>query len=809
MRSNLISILLLVMFFYSCNAFKSPTHPSEKIENVNVELFINEKNKAGFIEGEEFSFQLFIYLPQHVNEIEISFGIDEWDTVFQYRNVDSFYDTLEFTSNFKRYGDKKITATLYLGENSLSKTDTLPITIMPAIPKITSNPEDQNITIGSLAVFSVSAEGSSIRYQWQRNELDIAGEQSASLVLTNLSLLNSNEKYRCIVTNASGSDTSETATLFVVEEAIAPNIINEPQDAYVKEGETVSFYVEASGTNLQYQWLKNGDRIEKANTNRLNLEQVSINKNGSSFKCVVSNSEGTDTSQSATLTVTEQVIAPQIVKHPKDIKVIDGDSAVFSVEATGTDLDFQWLKDSVVIEGANEPRYTLSSIGQHDGAVFACIVSNSKDSIVSNDAILNVLFTITYNGNGEDGGSIPVDNNSYPSGYEATVRNNLSTGGLYKKGYTFGGWIENTNEGNVLNGGNTIIIKNSLTLYAVWIPELKLTKQPDDMQISSGESVSFSVEVVGGSNLRFEWYRDDNYIPNSNNPVLKIPVATLLDSGNYYCVIKSSSKSIVSNKAKLSVQPAPWRPSEPKEYKNGMVKVIAKGYGFNMGATEIAEPITEVTFTYDFWIDTVPVTISKYHSVMGSSPDYDASHDHPIHEVTWYNAARYCNALSIIHGLEPVYDTTVAGFPINYNKNGYRLPTEAEWEYACRAGSETRYFWGYSFDDSYVAYFNEEFQPVGTVLPNNYGIYEMLGSVFEWCNDYEELHPGGSLVDPKGGNYPHPIDTRFPDYTVRVLRGGKYLNNDLFDYRSAQRSVSRAVLGLDRFGFRVVLPIQE
>ena len=169
-----------------------------------------------------------------------------------------------------------------------------------------------------------------------------------------------------------------------------------------------------------------------------------------------------------------------------------------------------------------------------------------------------------------------------------------------------------------------------------------------------------------------------------------------------------------------------------------------------------------------------------------------------MENVSWNDAIAFCNKLSEREGLRPYYRF---GAGEQSSGDGYRLPTEAEWEYACRAGSLTRYSFG---DDTAslggFAWFNEYLSkgsthPVGQKQPNAFGLYDMHGNVSEWCWDggYEERYYANSpLNDPQGPS----------KAAGRVLRGGSWLNNPRY-CRSALRYWYAPGLRGGDLGFRV------
>ncbi|MDR1073044.1 MAG: formylglycine-generating enzyme family protein [Treponema sp.] len=177
---------------------------------------------------------------------------------------------------------------------------------------------------------------------------------------------------------------------------------------------------------------------------------------------------------------------------------------------------------------------------------------------------------------------------------------------------------------------------------------------------------------------------------------------------------------------------------------------------FLMGGTmfNFESPIRKVTISKPFSIGKYEVTQREWIEVMGNNPSRWEGDDLPVETVSWYDAVEYCNERSIKENLTPVY--TINGSQVKWNKiaNGYRLPTEAEWEYAARSGGRDSYEYAGSDDVESVAWHvdnsGSKTHPVGMRLPNALELYDMSGNVWEWSWDYYGLYNDDSPIDPMG-----------------------------------------------------------
>jgi len=257
----------------------------------------------------------------------------------------------------------------------------------------------------------------------------------------------------------------------------------------------------------------------------------------------------------------------------------------------------------------------------------------------------------------------------------------------------------------------------------------------------------------------------------------------------------------------------------------GIVMVRVPGGSFQMGNPDTSDerPVHTVTLT-GFYMGKYPVTQAQYQSVMGSNPSYFSSdpasgevqENRPVECVSWYDAIEFCNALSIKEGLSPYYTIDeVNKDPNNTNgwddmkwtvtcnsmANGYRLPTEAQWEYAAKGGNGTPGNYTYAGSNTVgdVAWYynnsNNMTHEVGKKQPNGLGIYDMSGNVWEWCWDWYKGYSSGAQTDPQGA--------ASGDY--RVLRGGSW-NSNASRARSVYRIDYSPSSRYYNLGFRLVRP---
>jgi formylglycine-generating enzyme len=232
--------------------------------------------------------------------------------------------------------------------------------------------------------------------------------------------------------------------------------------------------------------------------------------------------------------------------------------------------------------------------------------------------------------------------------------------------------------------------------------------------------------------------------------------------------------------------------------------VVVQGGTFRMGDTlgtgfPDERPAHDVKIS-SFYIGKYEVTPKEWREAMGTSPASGSSmgDPYPVYNVSWYEAVECCNQLSVKEGLTPCYSGSGTAIRCNFSANGYRLPTEAEWEFATRGGTLSReYKFAGSSDATAVAWYSGNStgqpHPVGNKAVNELGLYDMSGNVGEWCWDFHGAYSSGPQKDPAGGT----------PGSGRIERGGGSIQG--VEYH---RVTARAAYGPERrynaFGFRVV-----
>jgi formylglycine-generating enzyme len=213
-------------------------------------------------------------------------------------------------------------------------------------------------------------------------------------------------------------------------------------------------------------------------------------------------------------------------------------------------------------------------------------------------------------------------------------------------------------------------------------------------------------------------------------------------------------------------------------------QVLIHGGKFMMGAEDepnaFNTPVHEVTITQPFYMSKYEITQGNWENIVFSKEhnSHNKGVDNPVERVSWIDACLFCNSLSNREGFNKVYTINGDEVLVDWEANGYRLPTEAEWELAARAGGQWKYGLGKDGQNATVhaiAWHNENADnsthEIGLKEPNQYGLYDMLGNVSEWCWDWYDADyysAENNNIDPKGS---------YMQDAGKVLRGGSYIHD--------------------------------
>lgn len=318
----------------------------------------------------------------------------------------------------------------------------------------------------------------------------------------------------------------------------------------------------------------------------------------------------------------------------------------------------------------------------------------------------------------------------------------------------------------------TIVIETDPSECTIDIPQLKLAKQRKEKEqwelqgvpegayfalISATErkSTSVTIDVKGGETIRVRVVMPP--VTETANPRLSEPQATS-KIGRSFSLQSPRLRMIWVDEGTF----------------------IMGGAGGNRDEL----PATSVTITSGFWIGETEVTQSQWQSIMQSNPSDFRGDDRPVERVSWDDALDFCRRLTR-------QERAAGRLPLGFE---FTLPTEAQWEYACRAGSAGSPPVNFDVAAWFNANSSRSTHPVATQESNPWGLYDMLGNVWEWCLDSKGTYKGGATSDPLNLS---PAETK-------VYRGGSWYDSDSY-CRPGYRNSSQRSLRWHTVGFRLAL----
>jgi len=427
-------------------------------------------------------------------------------------------------------------------------------------PIITTQPQSQSVAQGASTSFTVVAQGSgSLTYQWKKDGTNLPGETNTTLSLSNIRPSDAGA-YTVVVTNSVNSVTSVNAVLTVV---IPPSITVQPQDVTKSAGETAPFNFSVTGTSpLSYQWQNSGGDISGATSATYVTNVLTGDDDGETFRVIVSNSAGKDTSNYATLTVK---VPPSIISQPLNATVIIGSTKIISVTAIGSaPLAYQWKKNAVDLTGETSASIILTNIQLAASGYYSVVISNTAASIESDSAFLTVLPVIVS----------PViiiqpKNVSVNSGSSATFSvSAIGTGPLSYQWQDLGGNIPGATSATyvtaVLTGGDDgksfrVLVSNlagtDTSNYAAVSINVAptITTHPINIIVRQWEDSSLSVIATGTKPFSYQWKKGDVNIIGATDSILVFTNMNSPDNGNYKVEVSNIAGSVTSNVANVFV----------------------------------------------------------------------------------------------------------------------------------------------------------------------------------------------------------------------------------------------------------------
>ncbi|MEN9635443.1 MAG: hypothetical protein RL077_3847, partial [Verrucomicrobiota bacterium] len=732
-------------------------------------------------------------------------------------------------------GTYTVTATNSLGA-ATSSAAILSLSATGTAPVITTQPVSQAVALGANVTFTVVATGTpTLTYQWRKNGTAINGATNASYTIASVGSADL-ASYNVVVANSVDGVPSSAAILSLAATGTAPVITTQPVGRLAAIETGVTFSVVASGSaGLTYQWKKDGgvladgSRTTGSTTATLSVANLGAADAGS-YTVVVANGSLSTTSSVAALTVLD-VRATHAVGGAG---YVPGGTVTVNSTLTyaGPCVGLDWTL--LLPEG-----WTYASGGGAEG---------ETKPPVGTSSLLEWKWT-----------NIPAS----PVTFSTTL--NVPTGAMGAKTLAASAIFR------IAAGPLTMMVKpDPLTVSAALyhsadtgrdlrIGLLELTRLIElyNTRIGTARTGCYKIEVGSEDGFSPEstrtastvvtlasWHSADS---NHDGKIGLLELTRVIELYNYRSGTTRTGEYHLQAGTEDGFASGPATP-------DGMV--LIPGDTFTMGSvvasivgTDKSDGLTDapphaVTLSA-FYLAKTETTYAEWVAVRTWALDpargagvYDfgatlgggKGDTHPVHSVSWYDVVKWCNAKSEREGLTPVYytnDAQTAGYvyrtggvavtaaQVKWGANGYRLPTEAEWEYAARGGlSGQRFPWGdtithaqanyassadYAYDVSttrghhptYATGSSPYTSPVGVFAANRYGLSDMVGNVYEWTWDWYGSYGSGAVSDPRGA----------ASGTGRVYRGGSW-GNEPHGARSANRSIYSPGLRDYNIGFR-------
>ncbi|MGE5419753.1 MAG: immunoglobulin domain-containing protein, partial [Chloroflexota bacterium] len=481
-------------------------------------------------------------------------------------------------------GDEGIYKCEVISPCGIVESSSVTLTVDPATT-ISIHPANQNIVLGTTAVFSVAASGIIISYQWQKDGsplvedgIKIIGSTSAILRVTNVAVADAGS-YRCVVTGKCGTLTSNPGILTV---NVPVTITASPADIDQCTGGSASFIVVATGSIVSYRWMFNGTSltdggvVSGSDTPNLVISSVAAANEGD-YSCIVTGTFNTANSNVAELTVNEPA---NISVQPVSQALCLHDWLVLEVNATGENLSYAWEKDGAPVaadantSGINTSLLVITDVTAARSGSYRCRVWNTCNDEMSNAAVITINPALTL---------VTSPSNDTKCEGQNTTFSALATGvNLHYQWYKGGVLLNNSAR---VTGATTANLKisvlqmsdqdsysctitddcntvNSAAASLIVKEKVVIIQQPQNMTVCEGQNAFFEVRATG-FNLHYQWQKDGVNLSDAGNisgsiqSVLVISNAVFADRGVYRCVVTGDCNNFLTNTASLTVNLLP------------------------------------------------------------------------------------------------------------------------------------------------------------------------------------------------------------------------------------------------------------
>lgn len=438
----------------------------------------------------------------------------------------------------------------------------IPSLIFAQSPEIVSPPVSKSACAGTSVELGLEATGAGLSYEWFHDGTSI-GNNNNILSYASVATADAGEYY-CVVTNTEGSVTSATVQIVVVDGV--PTVTSSPVSENLCEGSDQTFTVEYSGLS-NFAWFHDGEQISLEYSNSLSLTNFD-NGDVGTYYCQLTNICGSVNSDEFTLSVTENV---EITNQSSGATVCEGEAVEMSVEATGTDIEYQWKYEGADIDGATDATYQIDEMPVDMTGMFSCVVGNdcSSETSLSVAYSINALPNIT---------GTPISTSDCV-GETITLTSTANGTGDITSQWMINGELQDGETSSAIDitlvAGDTLYVCNKFTnacgsVYsdsAMVIPDEAptITDQPETQTVCQGDTAHLSVKVVGKEPITYQWKKGGVNVygmqySGDESSILNINGVNESHIGDYTCEVTNSCGEVISIVATLSVQlpPVVW-----------------------------------------------------------------------------------------------------------------------------------------------------------------------------------------------------------------------------------------------------------